>query len=340
MRTISFWLISIVLVIDLSTYCYGLEEYERPRNIILIGWDGAQKNHVKECLNLGELPNLIKLSSEGNLVAIDILRTTDTKAGWAQILTGYEPEVTGVFSNSDFKPIPKGYTVFERLESFFASEIFVSVAVIGKKGNLGISPPKRLDVKKLKKEKYPKRILRQGKKVIEGGAEYLLIPAEPYYYTQEGLDVFINGLMEDRKVGMRVLDLLEKYKDKQFFFFVHFAEIDHKGHKHGENSQEYNNALISADYWTGKIMEKLKVLDLYDRTKIYVTADHGFDEGKKTHRDAPYVFLATNDSKVIRRGERTDIAPTILERFGLDLKDINPPLNGQPLSKPFNQQIW
>jgi len=148
----------------LSTSCYGFEEYEHPRNIILIGWDGAQRNHVKECLSRGKLPHLRKLSSEGNLVAIDILRTTDTKAGWAQILTGYEPEVTGVFSNSDFKPIPKGYTVFERLESFFASENFVSVAVIGKKENLGISPPKRLDVKKLKKKNTEKGLCDRVKK--------------------------------------------------------------------------------------------------------------------------------------------------------------------------------
>jgi hypothetical protein len=76
-----------------------------PRNIILVGWDGAQRNHVKESLSRGELPNLEKLSAEGALVAIDIYRVTDTKAGWSQILTGYEPEVTGVFSNGNYQPI-------------------------------------------------------------------------------------------------------------------------------------------------------------------------------------------------------------------------------------------
>ncbi len=340
MRKTGFWLISFCLIIELSTFGYGFGEVKPPRNIILIGWDGAQRNHVKECLSRGELPNLKKLSSEGNLVAIDILRTTDTKAGWSQILTGYEPEITGVFNNSDFKPIPKGYTVFERLEAFFGSETFVTVAVISKKGTLGVSSPKRLDVKQMKKEKYPKRIMQESQRVVENGVEYLLIPAEPYHYTQAGLDVFINGLWKDSTVGMKAMDLLEKYKENPFFFFVHFAEIDHNGHRHGENSQEYTKALISADHWTGKIMKKLKALGLYEKTKIYVTSDHGFDEGKKTHFDAPYVFLATNDPNVIRRGERTDIAPTILERFGLDLKDIQPPLNGHPLSKPFHQPIW
>ncbi len=46
-------------------------ESDIPRNIILIGWDGAQRNHIKECISRNELPDLEKLSSEGTLVAID-----------------------------------------------------------------------------------------------------------------------------------------------------------------------------------------------------------------------------------------------------------------------------
>ncbi len=87
-------------------------------------------------------------------------------------------------------------------------------------------------------------------------------------------------------------------------------------------------------------MEKLRELKLYDKTLIYITADHGFDEGMKKHRDAPYVFLGTNDPKVIRRGVRPDIAPTILDRFGLDLTAMKPPLDGLPLTKPYEAPIW
>jgi hypothetical protein len=306
----------------------------QPRNSILIGWDGAQRNHVKESLNRGELPNLKGLSSEGALVAIDILRVTDTKAGWTQILTGYEPEVTGVFRNRYFQPIPRGYTVFERLEEFFGPDNFVTVAVIGKKGNVGAKPPQRKPLKKGEKKRAGEKI------IVEEGVKYRLIPGEPYYYTKEAMDVFINGLEKDKRVGSKTLELLEQYRDNRFFFFVHFAEVDHKGHRYGENSEEYNEALKSADFWTGKIMEKLKELKLYDKTLIYVTADHGFDEGMKSHGDAPYVFLATNDSKVIRRGERADIAPTILDRFGLDLTGIKPPLDGHPLTKRYETPIW
>lgn len=303
-----------------------------PRNVILIGWDGAQRNHLKESLGRGELPNLQELSSEGALVAIDILRVTDTKAGWTQILTGYEPEVTGVFSNGRYQPIPKGYTVFERLEEFFGPENFVTVAVVGKKGNVGIDPPHR--------ELFKKGDKVVGEVIVEDGVKYQLIPGEPFHYTKDSMDVFINGLGEDELVGTKALELLEQYKDKRFFFFVHFADVDHKGHKFGENSKEYNEALISADNWTGNIMRKLKELNLYDQTLIYITADHGFDEGMKSHSDAPYVFLATNDPLVMHQGERADIAPTILKRFGLDLSRIHPPLDGHPLTEPHQPPKW
>ena len=35
---------------------------DRPQNIILFGWDGAQREHVQQCLERGELPTLAKLA--------------------------------------------------------------------------------------------------------------------------------------------------------------------------------------------------------------------------------------------------------------------------------------
>ncbi|MGQ9778610.1 MAG: alkaline phosphatase family protein [Bacillota bacterium] len=284
-----------------------------PRNIVLIGWDGAQRDHVKECLARGELPNLARLAAEGALVAIDVLRVTDTKAGWAQILTGYEPEVTGVYSNGRYRPIPKGLTVFERLEEHFGPDRFVTVAVIGKKGNVDADPPEKVEIKPRMTQTQIQQKLRKtgGSLIEENGRRYLVVPGKPYYHAKEAMDVFENGLGEDEAVGKRALELLEKYRDRPFFFFVHFAEVDHQGHKYGENSKEYTEALISADTWTGKIVEKLKELGLYEETLVYVTADHGFDEGEKSHSDAPYVFLATNDPLVVRRGTRADTCQLI-----------------------------
>jgi len=341
MRNLAVWMLVLSLTGCVTTAAREQEAGKAPRNVILIGWDGAQRNHVKECLSRGELPNIKRLSSEGALVAIDILRTTDTKAGWSQILTGYEPEVTGVFHNGRYQPIPKGYTVFERLEEFFGPDKFVTVAVIGKKEHVDADPPQRRRVdERVNRPNAQRAAQQEGTIVVENGVKYLDVPGKPFYKARQNVDVFINGLLEDERVGEKALELLEKHRNEPFFFFVHFAQIDHKGHKFGENSKEYNEAIISADFWTGKIVEKLKELNLYDATLVYVTADHGFDEGMNAHRDAPYVFLATNDAKVMRRGERADIAPTILDRLGLDLSRIEPPLDGYPLTKPYGAPMW
>ena len=322
-----------------------------PRNVILFGWDGAQREHVHQCLERGELPTLKGLIDAGVMVDIDIEGRTDTKAGWSQILTGYYPDKTGVYSNSRFQPVPAGYSIFERLESLYGPDNFVTVAVIGKKAHCGaIDPPQkiRLDeqgnpVAKPKKAAQNKSTTgkpdpgagkQQGAIIEEDGVKYRIIPGQPYHNMYKVMDVWEYGLAQDAKVGTRAMELLEQYKDKPFLFFVHFAEVDHSGHQHGENSSQYNDALISNDLWTGRIMRKVKDLGLADKTQFYITADHGFNEDAKGHGWAPYVFLATNNKQVARNGRRQDVAPTILEAFGVDPAVCEPPLDGISLTRP------
>jgi len=324
-----------------------------PRNVILVGWDGAQREHVRECLQRGELSALKALASEGSLRNIDVRGTTDTKAGWSQILTGYDPDVTGVYSNSRFQPVPRGLSVFERLKERFGPA-FVTVAVIAKEQHCGeIRPPSKEPVTDAPANAASSQgtngnktgannhfVPEHGKpdagtKIIEeNGVKYRVFPGSPYYYTKDACNQWISGLIKDEAVGAKTIELLEQYRDKPFFFFVHFAKADQNGHAFGENSKEYNDALISNDAWTGRIVQKLKDLGLYDKTLIYVTADHGFDEGKSSHKNAPRVFLAANDPTVKRNGDRADITPTILKRFGVDVTKLRPPLAGAPLDGP------
>jgi hypothetical protein len=372
MRKALVW-VFVASMLALPAWAEDASRQDAPRNIVLFGWDGAQRAHVQECLERGELPTLKKLGQEGAFVPVDVITgATDTKAGWTQILTGYNPQITGVYSNGRFRDVPEGLSVFERLKKQFGPDTFVCVAVIGKSGHCGeIRPPfkKRLDeqgqaqeqpkAKKAGKRKQAaappgaeqpgakKPAAKQpgagkqpeGKVVEENGVKYLVFEGSPYYTMHKVCDVWDYGLMKDEKVGTRALELLEKYKDKPFFFFVHFASVDHDGHREGENSKAYNDALISNDRWTGKIIEKLKELGLYEKTLVYVTADHGFNEDAKGHGYAPYVFLGANDPKVKRAGMRQDITPTILARFGVDLSKLEPKLDGEPLTQPATKPV-
>jgi hypothetical protein len=274
-----------------------------PVNVILFGWDGAQRAHVKECLSRDELPTLAGIADKGRLVAVDVARTTDTKSGWAQILTGYQPEVTGVFSNGRFQPIPEGYTIFERLEKAYGPE-YVTVAVIAKKDHVG-------------------------------DGEGL-----PYANASAHMDHFDNGLVQNEAVALRAMQYLEEYRDRPFFFFVHFAQPDTSGHASGENARQYTEGLISDDRWTGEVLARLGSLGLTGKTAVYITADHGFDEGQKSHSDAPYVFLATTDKGVVRRGLREDIAPTIYDRLGLKRGAFWPTLDGHSLRSTYQAPLW
>ena len=320
-------LVLLSLVLPVATWVQGAEP-AMSHNVILVGWDGAHRDHVKKLLSQGKLPNLQKLINEGTLVDIDITSgATDTKAGWTQILTGYRPEVTGVYNNGRYRDVPAGYSIFERLKARFKAEAIALVAVIGKSAHCGeINPPfkKPLDQtapgespdapkpkrKRLaaagKPDEKPKRAKAKpaGRVVEEGGVKYLVFDGSPYYTMHKSCDEWHFGLREDQKVGDTTLKMLDKYGKRPFFFFVHFAEVDHSGHKHGESSPEYDNAIISNDQQLGRIVEKLKQLGVYERTLIYVTADHGFDVGGFGHRDAPYVFLGTNDKQVKRNGTR------------------------------------
>jgi hypothetical protein len=323
-----------------------LQAADVPRGIMVVGWDGAERYNVKRLLAAGDLPNLAALVKEGALVDIDIATgATETATGFAQILTGYSPDKTGVVTDKIYRPIPRGYTIFERLKNFFGPENIQTAAIIGKTSYyLSEDNPFKIpydswreiqiEQKKIDDNRPGPDELQGGQIVEKDGAKFVKMPGGPFLNAKDQIDLFANGLILNEKVGAAAIDQLEKCKDKRFFIFVQFIQPDKNGHKYGENSPEYSEGIISDDLWTGKIIDKLKDLKIYDKTLIYVTADHGFDIGTKNHSYSPYIFLATNDKRVNRNGAREDIAPTVLKRFGLDLSKIKPRLDGIPLDEP------
>ena len=147
---------AVIIVLWSISFALCAQAVDEVQNIILIGWNGAQRDHVNEAIARGELPNLKKLSREGAFVKIDIEGGTDHQAGLAQILTGYYPEVTGVYSNRKYQPIPKGLTIFERLEKHFGPDKIVTCAVIGKRAHV-TRAPKKVKVNKDKKNEKQHR---------------------------------------------------------------------------------------------------------------------------------------------------------------------------------------
>jgi bisphosphoglycerate-independent phosphoglycerate mutase (AlkP superfamily) len=165
----------------------------------------------------------------------------------------------------------------------------------------------------------------------------------PYTIISNDLDIWEPHSSRGAEiVGNNAIKYLGDYQDVDFLAFFHFSNPDHMGHRYGIDSPEYKEAIITCDLWLGKIIGKLKELNIYQQTLIYVTSDHGFDEIPKNlvgrrngiHNNAPDVFLAANDPLIkAKKGSQLDIAPTILKRFGVDIRNIKPPLPGKSLTE-------
>lgn len=292
---------TVVVTVSTST------NTENETSVIIIGWDGAGRRETKELLDNNRLPNLKALTTSGSIIAIDMLRDTATKAGWAEYLTGYRPEKTGVFTNDVFAPIPDSYTILERIELLYGDSTYTAF-IAGKEGNLGAS------------------CTNQG--------------CQPYYYSKDGMDFYQNSIGINDAVASIAINKIRGNVSKSLFMFIHFREPDYEGHHFGEASVEYKNAIVDDDYWLGKIMGELQAQNKLEDTLIYVVSDHGFNYGVFNHYDAPYAFLGTNQSGLIRRGDRIDLAPTIYEALGVDYSQFKPEIDGYPLTVYYTPTMW
>ena len=286
--------------------CGAFKPSVRPdqRNAILISWDGALREHIHADLAQGKLPNLARLVERGSLVDIDVVgHQTDTKAGHAQMLTGYDPKLTGVYSNGNYRPVPRGYTLFERLHQTFGRDGITTIMLTGKDHNLGS----------------------QSAGLIRG--------ADPYYFSRAGITVWDGDQIRPAAVvGPKAVRYIEHFAGKRFFLFVHLPDVDANGHAHGEGSAEYDRALVECDRWLGAILDVLARQGIEDRTAVYVTADHGFEVGAKQHGSAPHIILGSNPPG-LHGGQQRDVAPTVLAGMGVDVSKIAPALAGRPLDR-------
>jgi hypothetical protein len=286
-------------------------------NVILLGWDGVQRNHLLELMNRGLMPNLsayVLTNKFYNVTVSD--HYTDTKAGWTQILTGYKWWRTGVYQNSNwFNAVPRGYTIPERLENIYGSTQISTAFIAGKLNQMEIE---------------------DGTGTTAVGSPFAVYSNQALYDNLPSqLDfVSVGDLAEDRDagvVGPLMLDFLQNNSNTRFFAFFHFSDPDHIGHIYGENSIQYEQAIETCDLWLGKILNELNTLGLTQKTLLYITADHGYDEGGFGHQNAPDIFLATNDQNVIRNGDQVDIAPTVYYGLGLWNQSFSPALDGYPM---------
>jgi hypothetical protein len=299
MKTLRRVMVILLFSMLLAPPAYAEED---PPNLILISFDGYQRNHLWEQLDAGEMPNLKGFMEEGvylELNQIDYL--TQTKTAHAQMLSGYQANVTGVYANLFvFHPLPTGYTLLERAESRFGSENVATGFISGKTHNIA-----------------------------------------PVFAEMEGVDYvsIVDEYLEDETggTGEKFLRFINDHHQDHFVAFFHTTEPDKLGHLYGENSPEYHLGGLRCDRYLGLILDKLTEYGIMDETLVYVCTDHGFHEGGFDHPHEPLIWLVSNDLRLEANVNETrlfipDIAATIYRSLGIAVTE--PRLRGYPLQDP------
>lgn len=308
-----------------------------PFSVLAIGWDGSSRATVEKLLAEGRLPHLKELIEQGTYIRARVGNArSDTKAGWAQIFTGYSSSVTGVHSNRDYQPIPAGLTIFERLKERYGDGI-QTLFLSGKINNIGARGPHKICINcksrfddTRKKTRYwdedNQAPTRKGQE-----RQFSERSGEPYYNATKSMDVYRNDLGSGDNVLKMAREELQKLGGKPYFAFVHFEEPDEQGHLYGEGSKEYVKALEHNDRRLRELLDIARTGSGEREVKVFVLSDHGFDERQHSHKDAPDTIWVAGSKDVRGAADRRDFTPTLLELYGFDTEAILPKLDGRSL---------
>jgi hypothetical protein len=291
----------------LSNLIFPTHEVESLSNqrVILVIWDGAQRNHFIELYNGNQLPNIKEMVANGGLLRTDLIINTETCVegsgdgydletgpACAAMISGYGYPVMQNQDNRFPHPIPPGLTFFEQLEQVHPE---VKTGIVSNRSE----------------EFWPLPALENAQ------------PTMDYWWATKS---------RNHLVLEKTLQFLDLYSASPFFLLVHFVTPDNAGHAMGENSIEYTNTMIDDDNRLGDIFDKLTELGIRDHTTVLVTTDHGFDENGIDHEvctdDNRDIWIASNRADVIGNlkvpAYQTGITPTLFDLFEMDKNLVDP----------------
>ena len=146
----------------------------------------------------------------------------------------------------------------------------------------------------------------------------------------------------DKRTGAnttkRALPFIAQYADGPFFFFVHYKEPDVTAHLRSVDSLAYREVIISVDRQLGVLLAALDAEGAMPETSVLVTTDHGFTGRFHVSRDEAnletWIAALNLTLRTDREAKLLDVAPTILDYFGVPASRIDPPLEGRSLLPP------
>lgn len=322
-------ILSLVIAVVLGGY-FWLRRQVGIANVILISMDTTRSDFLS-CYGYGRqtTPNIDALAKQGILFENTISPQPFTLPAHSSMLTGTVPPYHGVLDNKDYKLGEDNLLLSEILKANgFTTAGFVSSFVLDSQFGLD-----------------------QGFDVYDDQFDSVQV-------SDEGAE------RRGDKTTDRVIKWLEEKRGRKNFVFLHYFDPHFQYNapepfksRFGDSQLQQNyldeNAYAAevafTDHCIGRVIAKLKELDMYDTSLIIVTSDHGEalgDHGEQTHGyfiyqetvKVPLIVKLPALNKARRITQVTglvDIVPTVCSLLGIDSpadiqgKDLSPYLLGQ-----------
>ena len=235
---------------------------EGVRNVILVSIDTLRADHLS-CYGYSRKtsPNIDAVAEGGILFNHAIAPVPITLPSHSSMLTGTTPPYHKVRDNNTYRLAGSNVTLAEILkENGFATAAFIGAFVLD--SQLGLD---------------------QGFDTYD----------DDLGEKKDKTSVFYNE-RKASEVTQRANQWLDENSDQRFFLFLHYFDVHAPYEKHRFltpplTKSHYDSEITYTDLHIGKVIEKLKKLNLYDSTLLIITADHG--EGLKDHSEKTHSFL-------------------------------------------------
>ncbi|XP_070189861.1 bis(5'-adenosyl)-triphosphatase enpp4-like [Littorina saxatilis] len=255
-------LVHLVLMLTLLTsalyslpFAAAADSTSLPK-LLLISFDGFGWNYFSK-LPWSKLPNFQAFINKGVQVRwVENVFPTVTRPNHMSMVSGLYVESHGIVANEFYDPalkatIPDEGSLQENDSAWVdvgAEPIWITNSKAGQGRRSGTMYWPCSDAKI--KNRLPEKMKRGGWNVTE----------------------------EEKTPKQRidwVFDWLTQETEPVNFAAVYFGEPDEISHKHGPDSQEVLDAIVSRDVIVGQILRKIKEKKLEEKLNVIITADHG-----------------------------------------------------------------
>ena len=126
----------------------------------------------------------------------------------------------------------------------------------------------------------------------------IVIEEKKYSYTS-AFNILLNAVQEKRE------------ENKSFLTFANMAEPLLIARKSREGGEQYSESIQRFDRALGLFLEKLRQLDLFDQTSLYITTNYAFFPRSRLEFN-PKIWLVSSE-KIYYTGSQKSIVPTLLK---------------------------